>query len=134
MANAVAVVTLTAGATGLKSSDMSQNNQSLYGTLAVTATPALYTTGGIVCSFQGFDGVRSDYAPLEVRAWSEPAAGAPSGYVYQFLRGTTLGNGRLAIMQSAGSAAPLVEITDGAAIPAGVSGDTIRFRAVFQRI
>lgn len=134
MATATAIVTLTAGTNALSAVDQGQRDEYLYGTIAVQASPATYATGGLTVSFAGFDGVKSSYPPLEVRVWSEPATGAPSGYVYQFLRGTTLATGRLAIMQSAGSAAPLVEITDAAAIPAGVSGDTIRFRATFNRV
>lgn len=134
MATANAKVTLSAGVANLSATNMSQKNQDLFGTILVDASPATYLAGGIPCSFAGFDGVRSDYPPLEVRVWSEPASGAPSGYIYQFCRGTTLAGGRLSILESAGSAAPLVEITDGSAIPAAASGDTIRFHAYFQRI
>ena len=41
--------------------------------------------------------------------------------------------GLVQIFQSAGSAAPLAEITGNSAIPAGVSGDSINFKAEFVR-
>jgi hypothetical protein len=40
-------------------------------------------------------------------------------------------HGTLRIQECAGSAGPAVDITSGSALPAGVTGDTIQFLAVF---
>lgn len=178
MAAATATPTVT-------STDETQTKTHLWGSLAVDASPATYTTDGIVCSFAGLDILKSGQVPSEIRAWSEPTSGAPSGYQYQYVRGTTLANGKLVIFAGGGGsvtgnvtvvgggigeaiginpdtnagvlskaaatnrtipiatflgAAPSVaaavdsQLANGSAIPAAVSGDTIRFHAVFPRL
>jgi hypothetical protein len=114
-------------------SDETQKLLHLFGTVVIDANPATYAPGGLVCTFAGFDLVKSAYVPIEVRAWSEPTSGTPSGYDYQYVRGTLLSNGKLIVLQCGGAAAPSAEIPT-AAIPAAVSGDTIRFHAIFARL
>lgn len=105
------------------------------GTIAVSANPATYVTGGIPLSFAGFDDIKSGSPPLNVKVFSQPAAGvSPSGYVYEFTPGTSQANGLLAILTGAAAQSPLTELTNGAAIPAGVSGDVIYFEATFPRL
>ena len=58
------------------------------------------------------------------------AKNLPSGYFYIYIPGTTLANGRFAVAQCAGSAAPAADIGAGA-YPAGVTGDTIKARFEF---
>lgn len=178
MADAVATPTVS-------STDQTQQCEHAFGTLAVGASPLTYATGGLVLSFAGLDVIKSGAVPREVRVWSEPTSGSPSGYQYGYVRGTTRDNGKLAILQSgAGTvtgnvtvvggaigeaiginpdtnagvlskaaatnrtipiatflgAAPAVagvaagELSNGGAIPAAVSGDTIRFHAIFDRL
>lgn len=178
MADAVATPTIT-------STDNTQTKEHLWGSLAVSASPATYPTDGVVCSFANLDLLKSGTIPSEIRVWSEPQSGAPSGYTYQYVRGTTLANGKLVILAAGGGsvtgnvtvvgggigeaiginpdtnagvlsktaatnrtipiatflgAAPAVaaavdsQLSNGSAIPAGVSGDTIRFHAVFPRL
>jgi hypothetical protein len=132
MAVALATPTFSAGSNPLTAADETQKNEHLWGTIAVDASPATYAPGGLVCAFASGSAPRSGYPPLEIRVWSEPTSGTPSGYTYQYVRGTTQANGKLVIMQD-GSTSPSAEIPT-AAVPAGVSGDTIRFHAIFARI
>lgn len=98
------------------------------GTVTITASPDTYATGGLTLSLAIADVFHAS-PPTRVEVYSE----TPSGYVFTFVPGTTMANGKLVIQQSAGAAAPLAELTNGAAIPAAISSDTkIRFRATFR--
>lgn len=132
MGTATATITLT---TGLTSTDVSQKLETVYGTIAVSASPDTYATGGLTLSFSANDKIKSNSVPVWVNIQSAPSAGtSPSGYVYQFCPGTDLTNGKMAIFESAGSAAAMAELGSGASIPAGVSGDHIVFEAKFPRL
>lgn len=132
MATATATVTITP--VGGVTVDSTKALEVVYGTIAISASPATYAQHGLTLNFSQ-DLIKSGLAPLWVDVQSSPPAGtSPSGYVYLFCPGTTPANGRLAIFQAAGSAAPDVELSDASAIPAGVSGDVITFRAQFQRL
>jgi len=129
MAQAVATPTIT------EPVDNMMRTIIVRGTIAVQANPATYKAGGIACSFAGFDDIKSGSPPLNVKVWSQPAAGvSPSGYVYDYTPGTSQANGQLSIFTGAAAQSPLTELTDGAAIPAGVSGDSIYFEATFARL
>jgi hypothetical protein len=129
MAEAVATPTIT------EPSDFTGRKEIVQGVLAISASPATYVTGGIPCSFAGSDDIKSSAPPDTVDVKSQPAAGtSPSGYVYQFCPGTSQANGLLAILTGAAAQSPLTELTNGASIPAGVSGDTIYFKAQFPRL
>lgn len=116
--------------------DNTQKIEHVFGTLAINASPDTYTQHGIACSFLGFDGIKASAEPIAVEVTSQPAAGSgvATKYVYQYLPGAALGDGLLQIFTGAAAQAPLTELSDGASIPASVSGDTIAFHAYFQRI
>ena len=107
----------------------------VYGTVAISASPATYATHGIVMDMSKLN-IPSSSVPAFVEVISAPASGtSPSGYVYQFCPGTTQANGNLCIFQtgSATTGVPLGELA-AAAIPAGVSGDAISFVAYFKKL
>jgi hypothetical protein len=127
MALAAATVTVT-------STDITQQNEIVYGTIAIGASPLTYPTHGLAMSFAGSDVIKSSSVPTEVDVWSEPAPGvSPSGYQYQYVRGATRDAGLLAILTGAAAQSALAELSAGA-VPAAVSGDVIRFKAVFPRV
>jgi hypothetical protein len=129
MSAAVATPTITV-------TDNTQKIEHVYGKLAIGASPLTYTTGGIACSFVGFDAIKASSAPISVDVSSQPAPGsaAAAKYIYQFLPGTGQGSGVLQIFTGAAAQSGLTELTGGGAIPAGVSGDTIAFHARFNRV
>lgn len=86
-----------------------------YGTSVASGN---YTTGGIAFTVAGADWITDQ--PL---LWAEVQGIA--GYVYVFRADTQ----KVMIFQCAGSGNPLVELS-AAALPAGVTGDTITFSAV----
>ena len=118
----------------INSTDWTGKNLIVYGTVAWSASPDTYSTGGNTMSFAGFDDIKSDGLPNFVEVFSQPTAAnhAANSYVYQFLTGTTLANGTLQIFTGAAAQTALTELSAGA-VPAGVSGDTIKFRASFPR-
>ncbi len=94
-----------------------------YGTIAIDASTDTYATGGITLSLAAVPGM-VNAIPDEVRIWS--VAGAATRYCYDYKPGTTIANGK--ILAYTGDA----EVTAGA-VPAGVSGDTIKFSATFKK-
>ena len=105
----------------------------IYGTAAFSASPATYAAGGIAISWKGLasnktssagDGTTSG-TPFFARFTSVGG----SGFVYVWNKSTE----KLQIFTGAAAQSALTELTDGAAIPAGVSGDTIGFEARFKR-
>jgi hypothetical protein len=115
---AAAIATLTVG--------NSWDSQKYFvgGTVAVSASPATYTAGGIAFNLNQSD-VKASRTPSDVQIQGI------AGYIYSYKKGTDNSNGLLMIFaQTSGAAedAPLGELTDGSAIPAGVSGDTISFQ------
>ena len=129
MSAAVATPTITL-------TDNTQKLEHVFGALAVGASPLTYTTGGIACSFLGFNAIKSGSEPIEVDVSSQPAAGsgAAAKFIYQYLPGAALGDGLLQIFTGAAAQAGLTELTGGGAVPAGVSGDAIAFHAYFNRL
>ena len=97
----------------------------MVGTVAIGASPLTYQAGGLVMSFAGLP-VGASSAPLYC------AMKGIAGFKYEFNTGTTIANGLLLIRVEATVATntPLAEHST-AAIVAGVSGDTIRFYAIF---
>lgn len=96
------------------------------GTIAIGASPLTYAAGGPVLNFNGV-GILSGLPPVRTDVSGR------GGFIYKFLKGTTIANGTLAVFAEGTVAAnaPLVEHTT-AAIAAGVSGDTIDFYAIFK--
>ena len=99
------------------------------GTIAISASPATYqnlANGGMVLNFTATG------LPVQQTAQFVEIYGI-AGFIYPYVPGTTAANGYFGIFESAGSAAALAELSNGASIPAGVSGDTIRFHAIFRK-
>lgn len=120
---AAAIVTVTVGTTGWADSKYHHFLQ-----LAVGASPATYTTGGIACNFD-VALVKASRTPSIVFVYGI------SGYVYSYVKGTDNSNGLLKIFAQTASAAagdPLGELANSSAIPAGVSGDTILAYAIWK--
>lgn len=120
MADAVATPTVTqqwAGVPGYR----------VIGTIAIDASPAAYVTGGIALSFLQA-AIKAQRVPKYV------SVKGIGGYIYSYVNGTTAGDGLLRIFaQTSGASAgdPLGQLA-ASAIPAGVSGDTITFEAVWD--
>lgn len=95
-----------------------------YGTATVSGT---YTTGGDTFSL-AHGKLPFSKPPLFLRAVGI------AGFVYQFVKGSTLVNGLMKIFcnTAGGSNAALGEHT-AASVVAGVTGDTIRWEAAFVR-
>jgi hypothetical protein len=122
--------------------DNTQGLQWVYGSVSIDANPATYATGGIpIVSSKNIalpgwnqEPIKSSPVPpltnpLPIFVWFTSVAG--SGFIYLWNRSTN----KLQIFTSNGAApAALAEFTNAAAIPAGVSGDTIIFIAPFVRI
>jgi hypothetical protein len=111
--------------------DRSTNALRVYGKIVAAGS---YTTGGDGLSFAGLDAIKSDSVPSFVSIQSQASGGA-SGFEYRFVPGTTMANGK---MQSFGQQP--TSVTSGiialneiaaAAYPAGITGDTIVFEAIF---
>lgn len=100
--------------------------QHVVGTIAIGASPLTYAAGGTVTAFNA-SGVQSSLAPSFV------LVNGIGGFIYRYVPGTTIANGKLMVFAEGTVAtnAPLVEHTV-AAVAAGVSGDTISFYAVFK--
>jgi hypothetical protein len=97
------------------------------GTVAIDASPATYTLGGIACSL-ALPLVKAQRAPKNVDVFGK------AGYIYRYIPGTNVTNGKLMIFAQTNAAAedaPLGELADNSAIPAACSGDTITFKAEF---
>ncbi len=95
------------------------------GTIAVSASPDAYATGGLTVNFNSSALCKASRTPVWVDINGE------GGYIYQYDYGTDATNGKLKIFQQSAATSALTEIP-ASAIPAGVSGDTIHFKAQFQ--
>jgi hypothetical protein len=111
MAAATAVFTLTKHWIESKA-------QYVIGTLAITASPATYTTGGIALNVQN-PLIKEASLPVWHEVVAESASGDPQ-YTYAII---TLGLTQSTLLLKIFSAG--VELTNASAIPAGVSGDTL---------
>lgn len=120
MANAVAVVSIPDN----RYSFVFGNKYAVIGTLAISASPAVYVTGGIAMNLFNSE-IKASRTPVLVLVTSSGVA-AGTIYDYDYIAGADASAGLLKI--STGGA----EIA-ASAIPAGVSGDTtIQFIAIFQ--
>jgi hypothetical protein len=123
MAGTTATITPSAYPNGY---DNTQRMQHVYGTVAIGASPLTYATGGVALSWK-IEGIKST---SQLPIWVEFISFGGSGYQYAWEK---TGN-TIQILTGAAAQSPLTELTNGAAIPAAVSGDTISFHAVFVRI
>ena len=103
--------------------DNTQRRQILDGTLAISASPATYVTNGLPVSFVN----EKLKVVTATPAYVDFAGTGGYQYVYDYTHGT------IRIFESTASAAAFTELSNGAAIPAAVSGDSIHFHAEFPR-
>ena len=96
------------------------------GTLAISASPATYTTGGIACNLFNAE-LKASRFP-----WYAEIIGQ-TGYVYKYIPGVDASAGLLKIfVQDGVSGNPLAEMANTTVIPAAVSGDSIQAFLIFQ--
>jgi hypothetical protein len=102
------------------------------GTVTISASPATYTTGGIVFNLF-IPLIKATRIPLNVTVQGRGAGAGGTLFEYRYIPGTDSSNGLLKIFSGgAGAAAGLAEFTNAAAIPADVSGDFIKYIAIFN--
>lgn len=105
--------------------DVTERFIEYYGTVAIDAAPDTYPTGGLTLSLTGANIMTND-VPHDVRIWTDP----PIGWLFGFDSGTTIANGKILVFgfdgDNTGAITPLDEIANGTAIPAAVSGATIK--------
>jgi hypothetical protein len=103
--------------------------QHVFGSLAVSAAADTYDEGGLDVNLNN-PLIKSSRAPIKFTAQGRGTAQVL--FEYRYVPGTNNTNGLLRVFGSGANADdPLSELADNAAIPAGVSGDTIEFEAVF---
>ena len=132
MANAVATFAL---GSDLNAVDTTERSLILRGTVTVGPSPLQYVTAGILADLTALkDALKSGQLPTSVKIWSMPstASAETNVYIYLFCLGTTQANGKMQVYTGAAAQTALTELSAGN-IPAGVSGDTIVFEAVFPR-
>lgn len=101
------------------------NKYEVMGSVAISASPATYAAGGVVMSL-AHPLIKAGRTPISV------SVQGISGVTYAYVPSTDATLGKLKILvQDATNNNPLKEITDGGAIPAAVSGDTINFYAIW---
>lgn len=94
----------------------------VWGHIAIQAGPTgTYVTGGLPITWTAVQGYPGRFPPYNVTFFS-----VAGNLAYQYLWNATTGN--IQIFAAAGT-----ELANAAAIPAAVSGDTIRFEAIVQR-
>jgi len=93
------------------------------GTIAISASPGTYPASGFTLPLND-PLIKAGRPPLFV------IVQGIAGYVYVYVNGTTSANGKLLILTGAAAQSALTEFTAGA-VPAGVSGDTIKFWAIW---
>lgn len=132
MSAAVATITVDAYPKGV---DNTQRMTIIRGTVAIGASPLTYTTGGIAI-VSASNATQSGWAQEPIKVTSDTPiecefySVAGSGFVYTWNQASNT----LQIFTGAAAQSALTELTGGGAIPAGVSGDTIRFTATFLRV
>lgn len=124
MANSAATLTYNNWPSG-KTNTVAPSWQVVMGTVAVSA--GNYVTNGLALTWKtsGFIPAGLSTTPAFVMFQTQAA----SGYVYTW----DLVHNTIRVFESAGTAAPLAELTGGGATPAGVTGDTIQFLAFFTQ-
>ena len=129
----MAVSTTTVTVDPLTGYDETQKYQIIRGTIAVSASPGTYPTGGYAVSLVG---LTTFAGPVKwCFAWSQPPAASPNTSVYSYglNPGTNLSNLVLQIFTGSAAQSPGAELSAGAT-PAGVSGDTIAFEAWIPKL
>ena len=101
------------------------------GTAAFGASPLTYSTGGVAVSWAIPSNRFSANSgkPVFAQFFSQTPNPVTNLYIYAYNSATA----KLLIYTGAAAQTALTELTDGASIPAGVSGDSIFFVARFVR-
>ena len=104
---------------------------SLYVRGSVSASGS-YTAGGDTLDFSGKGDLPASTPPRDVFIHGV------SGFVYEFVRGATLTNNKVKVrgQQPTSATTGVIALDEiaAAAYPAGVTGDTISFLAVFDKL
>jgi hypothetical protein len=113
--------------------DETKNQAVIYGLATFSASPDTYVAGGIAinwgqCGSMKFSS-KGDGTNAGTPHYAVFYSATGSGYYYAWNRATE----KLIILTGAAAQSPFTPLTDGAAIPAAVSGDTIAFKAEFWR-
>jgi len=111
-----------------KGRDNTQRRSIIYGTCAIQAAAATYAAGGLAITWSQIAERNPTTTPAVAWFYSN-APVSTNDYIYVWNKSTN----KLQIYTGAAAQTGLTELTDGASIPAGVSGDTIEFRAEFLR-
>ena len=120
--------------------DTSQRRTSISGQAVISASPSTYVTGGLgtlvtgAINWQALTDQTTGAAVLIETTATQPimvyfTSVGGSGYLYGWNKATN----KFQIFTGAAAQSPLTELTSGAAIPAGVSGDVIEFDADFAK-
>lgn len=126
----------TATATATKSTtilpDVSERCVTYYGTIAISASPDTYATGGLTLSFVSV--AQQNSVPDEVRIWTD----TPVGWQLCYKSGTKASDGKVLVFgyvptDATAGTLPLGEFDNATAIPASLSGATIKFAAKFRK-
>jgi len=122
MAAALAVVSLA----DERDSWVSGDKYFVKGTITISASPATYTTGGMVMNLL-IPLIKASRTPIWIDIVGQ------TGYEYQYIPGADASSGLLKIfVQDAVATNPLAEMANALAIPAALSGDVITFLAIFN--
>jgi hypothetical protein len=142
MATATATITIDAFPAGI---DNSQRVIYVSGTIAVSASPATYATGGLALNWAGLqaggnylfvESQGSNLNPFMVWLTSAAVSGTTVGgygYVWNKANNTFQILATTGALGTAGVSPTQEEMANGTAIPAAISNDTIRFEAIFIR-
>lgn len=116
-------------------SDNDQHSCWMYGTVAIQASPATYATGGLALAWGVGDFPKvNNQVPDDVFFYSaNPSGTTTGGYGYMWNKATNKFVIMAATTVTAGTGAQQQEMTNTTAIPANISGDTIRFEARFSK-
>lgn len=107
-----------------------QNFVHAAGTLAFSGS---YVSGGDTLDFTGVaDRLASSLAPVAIEVFGQ------SGFLYRGVPGTTLANSKVKVFgqEPTSATAGVIALTElgASAYPAGVTGDTVAFRATFRKL
>lgn len=126
----------------LSNQDAGQHSQWMYGTITVSAGPTTYATGGLsgLASGGGIIWTVGDFpkvriaVPKDVYFYSAALTGSTvGGFGYNWNKANNTFQIAAAIAVVAGTGPTQQEMTNGTAIPANISNDTIRFEARFLK-
>ena len=140
MAQATVTITYDDPLTG--GEDSAQHSQWMYGTIAVSASPSTYATGGLsgLASGGGIIWAVGDFpkvanlVPKDVYFYSGALAGGTvGGFGYFWNKAANKFQVQAAFTVTSGTGPQGIEMTNGTAIPANISNDVIRFEARFLK-